>query len=82
MIARRMIEAAAYGPHQLKALSSAFDDAWEAVAPTVGGGSTAVEAARLQLANIVLSLARNGNLDAPRLADAAVRLMSASPPHR
>jgi hypothetical protein len=81
MKARRLIESASYDPEQLKALRQAFDDAWERIAPDVSTRPTAIEAARLKLAEIVLGLAKNGNLDPQRLADAAVQLMC-SPPQK
>jgi hypothetical protein len=65
----------------LKALRKAFDDAWERIAPSVSARAAAIEVARLKLAEIVLGLAKNGNLDSQHLADAAVRLMQ-SPPQK
>ena len=79
MKARRLIENASYGPDQLKALGDAFDDAWSRISPTVSSRAEAVEAARLKLAEIVLGLAKNGNLDPGHLADTAVQLMQAPP---
>jgi len=80
MKARRLIESSCFDPTQLKAIGKAFDDAWEQVAPTVSVRAGATEAARLKLAQIVLSLAKNGTLDSQQLADAAVQLMQ--PHHR
>ena len=81
MKARRLIESALYDPEQLKALRKAFDEAWEGIAPGVSTRPAAIEAARLKLAEIVLGLAKNGNLDPQQLADAAVQLMR-SPPQK
>ena len=75
MKARRLIENASYAPDQLKALGQAFDDAWERIAPSVSSTPEAIEAARFALADIVLGLARNGNLDPWWLADAPVQVM-------
>ena len=80
MKARRLIESASYDPEQLKALRKAFDDAWEQIAPEVSTRPAAIEASRMKLAQIVLSLAKNGNLNEPQqLTDAAVQLMQAPP---
>jgi hypothetical protein len=79
MKARHLIASASYDPEQLKALRKAFDDAWERIAPEVSVRLPALEAARMKLADIVLGLAKTGNLDPQRLADAAVQLMQAPP---
>jgi hypothetical protein len=82
MKARRLFESASYGPEQLKALGKAFDDAWERVSSRVSARAEAVEAARLTLADIMLGLAKKGDFDPEHLADAAVRMMLASPSNR
>lgn len=79
MKARQMIEGASFDPHQLKTIGKAFDDAWERIAPSVGGRPDAIEAARLKLANVVLSLAKNGASDAEQLTEQALKIMSADP---
>jgi hypothetical protein len=76
MKARRLLESASYGPEQLKALREAFDDAWQRIAPGISSRAEAVEAARLALAEVVLGLAKNGNLDPKHLADAAEQAMA------
>ena len=81
MKARRLIESASYDPEQLKVLRTAFDEAWEGIAPGVSARPAAIEAARLKLAEIILGLAKNGKLDPQQLADGAVQLMN-SPPHK
>jgi hypothetical protein len=80
MKARQAIASASYGPEQLKALGRAFDDAWQQIAPTVSKRPRAVEAARLKLADVILGLARKGNLDARWLADTAVQVMGSGTP--
>ena len=75
MKARQAIATGSYGPDQLKALGKAFDDAWDRIAPTVSTRPKAIEATRLKLAEVVLSLAKNGNFDPQRLADTAVQTM-------
>jgi hypothetical protein len=76
--ARALIEQAAYGPEQVRALCAAFDGAWEAIADDVDDRSEAIEASRLKLANLILGLARDGNDDAEWLMSSAVRIMRAS----
>jgi hypothetical protein len=80
MKARQAIASASYGPEQLQALGRAFDDAWHQIAPTVSKRPRAVEAARLKLADVILGLARKGNLDAQWLADTAVQVMGSGTP--
>ena len=79
MKARRLLSNATFGPEQLKAISKAFDDAWELVEPQVSTRPEAIEAARLELAEIVLSLTKNGTLDPRQLTASAVRLMFSDP---
>jgi predicted RNA-binding protein associated with RNAse of E/G family len=77
MKARGTIAGGAYGPDQLKALGKAFDDAWARIAPTVSSRAKAIEASRLKLAEVILSLAKQGNFDPQWLADTAVQLVVA-----
>jgi hypothetical protein len=72
MKARQLIGGAAFPPDQLKVIFEAFDDAWDEVAADVSTRSTAVEAARLSLATIVLSLATAGTTERVGLKTAAV----------
>jgi hypothetical protein len=81
MKARRLVASGSYGPDQLKALGRAFDDAWGGIAPTVSARPKAVEAARFRLAEIILSLARNGNFDPQLLADEALQVMRSRSSH-
>jgi hypothetical protein len=75
MKARELISNASYGPDTLAVLFKAFDDAWAHLAPRVGSDALAVEAARLKLANIVLSLAGRNGKNAEELKTAALRIM-------
>lgn len=74
MKARQLIGGASYGPDALKVIWRAFDDAWNEIGPGVTSRPLGVEAARLKLANIVLSLAKNNTTDPQILKDEAVRL--------
>lgn len=77
MKARQLISSGAYGPDQLKVLFKAFDDAWDVIAPSVSGRADAVEAVRMKLANIVLSLAKSGQRDAEAIKNAAIQIFCA-----
>jgi hypothetical protein len=70
--ARQLIGGAAFAPNELKAIFEAFDDAWNEVAADVSTRASAVEAARLSLATIVLKLAAVGPIERARLQTAAV----------
>ena len=65
--ARALIDGANLDPQTFTAVTTAFDSAWDEVAPQ------AIEAARLRLAETVLRLASNGSPDTRALTDAAVR---------
>ena len=77
--AQQLIAEAAYSPAALQLLGEAFDDAWAVVAPNYTS-KLAVEAARLKLANIVLTLAAEGVRDPLQLKDRAVRTLSVDNP--
>jgi hypothetical protein len=76
MKARAIIGGANFDPNTLKIVYAAFDNAWDEIASQVSSRPDAIEAARLRLAEIVLSLARNGSRDAEALRDAAVNAMN------
>ena len=73
MKARQLISSASFGPDALRAIGLAFDEAWQDIAPTVSQRPEATEAAKLSLANIVLSLAREDTRDPGPLKDEAVQ---------
>jgi hypothetical protein len=70
--ARQLIGAATFPPDELKVIFEAFDDAWDELAPDVSARVSAIEAARLSLATIVLSLAAAGPPERSALKTAAV----------
>jgi hypothetical protein len=74
MKARYVIGNAVFGPDVLKVVFKAFDDAWEEVRPSVSMRSISLEAARLSLANIVLSMATEDSRDPDQLKTEAVRI--------
>jgi len=63
---------AAFPPDALKVIFQAFDDAWDEVAADVSVRASAIEAARLSLATIVLRLAAKGPIERVGLRTAAV----------
>ncbi len=76
MNAMNLIRRSSYGPERLKQNYRAFDQAWEAIKPLVDDNPLAHEAARLTLANAILSVAKDdlGDRGSPRpaaLADVA-----------
>jgi hypothetical protein len=76
MKAKQMIEGASYGPEALKVISQAFDDAWVDIAANFGDNPAAIEAARLKLAHVILSLATPQSADAATLKRAALAAMA------
>jgi hypothetical protein len=76
MKARQLIADSSYGPDTLKVLFQAFDEAWKVVAPQTGQDEMAVEAARLKLASIVLTVATRESRDAEQIKNAALILMN------
>jgi hypothetical protein len=69
--ARQLLGGSAYGPENLKTIGQAFDQAWQAIAPLVENNVLAHEAARLKLANMILSVASSEKLDPIRAKSAA-----------
>ena len=78
MKARELIAKAAYEPDQLRVLFKAFDEAWEIIAVDIDDRPEAIEANRLKLANVILSLAGNGGNDSVWLRDASLNIMRAN----
>jgi hypothetical protein len=76
MKARQLIESAPYNPDQVRALGKALDDAWAEIASSIDNRPDAIEAARLDLAHLILNLARRGNFNPQQLAGTAVLIMA------
>jgi hypothetical protein len=72
--ARQLIAGASYGPAELKIISDAFEAAWQDISNDYAS-PLAVRAARLKLANVVLSLAADGVRDGEKLRTEGVRVM-------
>ena len=73
---QRLIDSASYGPDALRALTQAFDEAWQDIEGNFGNTCDEVEAARLRLANAVLSVASENSLDVKALKDAALQVLA------
>lgn len=79
MKAQKLIAGANFGPEQLKAITKAFEDAWLQIAPSVSSRAEAVQANRLKLASIVLSVANRGTMEPAALTAESVKLMFVAP---
>jgi len=69
----RRIAGAVFGPEAVKAMGQAFDQAWAEIAGNFGASLVEVEAARLRLAEAVLSVAAEGSTDVAALKYGALR---------
>jgi hypothetical protein len=77
--ARSLIDGANFDPSQLKIIGQAFDAAWDEIKPTVSKRATAVEDARLKLANAVLTVAHRGPMEMDRIRVDALKAMFTGP---
>jgi hypothetical protein len=80
MKARQVVENASLGPDTLKVAYQAFDDAWASIADNYGNDPLAIEAARLKLANTILSLIDDTTRDPAALKRAALEKMALNYP--
>lgn len=71
--ARQLIAGASYHPDTLKIITQAFDEAWSSIAGNFAEDAQSIEAARLKLANAILSIANDGSRDVQRLKNAALQ---------
>lgn len=76
MKARQLIDGCSFGPEALKAIGQAFDTAWQEIAGNFGRDAVEVEAARLQLASALLSIANEESRNAAVLKRAALERMA------
>jgi hypothetical protein len=76
MKAKRLIDGAAFGPEALEAIGKAFDAAWEEIAGNFGNDRGQIEAARLKLANAMLSIANEESRNVEVLKQAALERMA------
>ena len=76
MKARQLIEGASYGPEALTIVWQAFDEAWASIAGNFGDDPSVIEAARLKLANIILSFPHNEIRDAEQIKNSSLQIMA------
>ena len=67
---------ASFGPQALKVILRAFDEAWTEIAGNFGGDPHLIQAARLQLATAVLSVASDDSRNAGAMRTAALQAMA------
>ena len=75
MKARDLIDGCAYGLAGLKVITKAFDDAWSEIAPHFYAEEQ-VHAARLRLADAILSVATEDSRDPEQLKNKALEVMA------
>ena len=75
MRARHLIDHASFGPDALKVIGDAFDAAWAEIAGWFGADPLLIEAARLRLADAVLSVASEHGHEVEALKRAALQRM-------
>jgi pyocin large subunit-like protein len=76
MKARELISNASYGPETLKIVFQSFDQAWESIASNFGDNPLAIQAARVKLANIILSIPHDHQSDAQQIKNSALKMMA------
>ena len=76
MKAHERINSACYGPEALKAMTQEYDQAWSVIAGNIH--QDASEAARLRLANALLSVATEDSRDVAPLKRKALEAMALS----
>jgi hypothetical protein len=77
MKARKIIRgaSASFGPAALKVIGQAFDEAWAEIGGSFSGVQQ-IEAARIKLANALLSIATDASRDVGELKRAALKRMA------
>ena len=76
MKARRMIDGASFGTETLSAVGKAFDAAWAEIANRFGDSPNQIEAARMRLAEAILSVATEGSTNVEVLKRGALEAMA------
>jgi hypothetical protein len=72
----RLIDGASFGPDAMKAIGEAFDAAWAEISGNFGDRPVVIEAARLKLADALLSIASEDSRDANVLKNAALQRLA------
>jgi hypothetical protein len=76
MVARQLLDGAAFGPDASRAIRQAFDEVWCEIAWTFGTHLSVIETARLKLADTLLSIASEESRDVEVLKCFALRAMA------
>jgi hypothetical protein len=76
LVARQLIDDAAFGPDALRAVRQAFDEVWSEIAWRFGTHLVVIEAARLKLADALLSIASEESRDVEVLKCFALQAMA------
>ena len=76
MKARELISGMSYGPDTLEIVFKSFDEAWNSIGGNFGENSLAMQAARVKLANIILSIPHHSRSDAEQIKKSALQLMA------
>lgn len=76
LVARQLIEDAAFGPDALRVIRQAFDEVWSEIAWGFGTHLVVIEAARLKLADTLLSIASEESRDVDVLKCFALQAMA------
>ena len=76
MSARQLIDGAAFGPDALRVIGQPFGAAWDEIAPNFGDDPQDIDAARLRLANALLSIADEDTRNVDVLKRAALQRMA------
>jgi hypothetical protein len=76
MKAQQIVNGASFGPEALKAIGQAFDKAWGEIGGNFGSDPAEIEAARLKLANALLSIATEDSRDVGALKDNALQAVA------
>jgi len=71
----RWIGGAVFGPEAVNAMGQAFDQAWTEIAGNFGDSALEVEAARLRLAEAVLTVASGGSTDTAAIKSDALHAL-------
>jgi len=75
LVARQLIDDAAFGHDTLRALAQAFDEVWSEIADRFGTHLVVIETARLELADTLLSIASEESRDVEVLKCFALQAM-------
>ena len=76
MKARQLLSGTSYGPDTMKIIFRSFDEAWDSIEASFGHNPLAIQAARVKLANIILSIPHHARSDAEQIKNSALQLMA------